>query len=234
MTPPSWTPAARGAPVAELVRWSWVEDNLDDIQRASIEHLQLVGASLGLAIAISIPVAILVRRRRIPFIAVNTISGALYTIPSLAMFAFLLSFVGIGFEPAVIALAVYCLQLIIRNAVVGLEGVSGPVREAATGMGLTRRQTLARVELPLALPAIVAGIRLAAVSTVGIATIAVYIGAGGLGVLIVNDGIQRGLFVTPIVVGAVIATVMAIVIDLALIGLERALAPWERARGGAG
>jgi osmoprotectant transport system permease protein len=146
------------------------------------------------------------------------------------MFAFLLSFVGIGFEPAVIALAVYCLQLIIRNSVVGLEGVSAPVREAARGMGLTSRQTLTRVELPLALPAIFAGIRLAAVSTVGIATIAVYIGAGGLGVLIVNDGIQRGLFVTPIVVGGVIATVMAIVIDLALVGVERLLTPWQRAR----
>jgi osmoprotectant transport system permease protein len=216
--------------MAELVRWSWVEDNRDDIQQATIEHLQLVGAALGVAIAISIPIAILVRRRRIPFIAVNTISGALYTIPSLAMFAFLLSFVGIGFEPAVIALAVYCLQLIIRNTVVGLQGVSVPVQEAARGMGLTGRQTLTRVELPLALPAIFAGIRLAAVSTVGIATIAVYIGAGGLGVLIVNDGIQRGLFVTPIFIGALIATVMAIVIDLALIGLERLLTPWQRAR----
>jgi osmoprotectant transport system permease protein len=219
--------------MAELVRWSWVENNLDDIQQATIEHLELVGAALGVAIAISIPIAILVRRRRIPFVAVNTISGALYTIPSLAMFAFLLSFVGIGFEPAVIALAVYCLQLIIRNTVVGLQGVSAPVQEAARGMGLTRRQTLTRVELPLALPAIFAGIRLAAVSTVGIATIAVYIGAGGLGVLIVNDGIQRGLFVTPIFIGALIATVMAIVIDLALIGLERLLTPWQRARVGA-
>lgn len=220
--------------MAELVRWSWVENNLDDIQQTSIEHLELVGASLGLAIAISIPIAILVRRRRIPFIAVNAVSAALYTIPSLAMFAFLLSFVGIGFEPAVIALAIYCLQLIIRNAVVGLRGVSGPVQEAARGMGLTRRQILLRVELPLALPAIFAGIRLAAVSTVGIATIAVYIGAGGLGVLIVNDGINRALFVTPIFVGAVIATVMAIVIDVALVGIERALTPWQRARAGAG
>jgi osmoprotectant transport system permease protein len=220
--------------MAELIRWSWVDRNLDDIQEASIEHLQLVGTSLAIAIAISIPVAVLVRGRRIPFIAVNTVSGALYTIPSLAMFAFLLSFVGIGFQPAVIALAVYCLQLIIRNAVVGLEGVAGPVREAARGMGLTRWQTLWRVELPLALPAIFAGIRLAAVSTVGIATIAVYIGAGGLGVLIVNDGIQRALFVTPIVVGAVIATVMAIVIDLTFVALERVLTPWQRARAGAG
>lgn len=216
--------------MAELVRWRWVENNLDDIQDASIRHLELVGASLAIAIAVSIPLAILVRRRKVAFAATNTVLGALYTIPSLAMFAFLLSFVGIGFEPAVIALAVYCLQLIVRNAVVGLREVSGPVQEAARGMGLTKRQTLWRVELPLALPAIFAGIRLAAVSTVGIATIAVYIGAGGLGELIVNDGIQRGLFVTPIFVGAVIATVMAIVIDLLLVAMERVLTPWQRAR----
>lgn len=216
--------------MAELVRWEWVNNNLDDIQQASIEHLQLVGAALGIAIAISIPAAILVRRHRAAFAALNTTTGALYTIPSLAMFAFLLSWVGIGFKPAVIALAVYCLQLIIRNTVVGLRSVSEPVQEAARGMGLTKRQILTRVELPLAMPAIFAGLRLAAVSTVGIATIAVYIGAGGLGTLIVNDGIQRGLFVTPIFVGGVIATVMAIVLDLLLVGLERLLTPWQRVR----
>jgi osmoprotectant transport system permease protein len=220
--------------VAELVRWEWVNNNLDDIQQASIEHLQLVGAALGIAIAISIPAAILVRRHRAAFAALNTTTGALYTIPSLAMFAFLLSWVGIGFKPAVIALAVYCLQLIIRNTVVGLRSVSEPVQEAARGMGLTKRQILTRVELPLAMPAIFAGLRLAAVSTVGIATIAVYIGAGGLGTLIVNDGIQRGLFVTPIFVGGVIATVMAIVLDLILVGLERLLTPWQRARAARG
>jgi osmoprotectant transport system permease protein len=220
--------------VAELVKWSWVENNLDDIQEASITHLQLVGASMAIAIAVSIPLAVLVRRRRLAFAATNTVLGGLYTIPSLAMFAFLLSFVGIGFKPAVIALAVYCLQLIVRNTVVGLREVSAPVQEAARGMGLTKRQTLFKVELPLAMPAIFAGVRLAAVSTVGIATIAVYIGAGGLGELIVNDGIQRGLFVTPIFVGAVIATVMAIAIDLGLVLLERVLTPWQRARTGQG
>jgi osmoprotectant transport system permease protein len=220
--------------VAELVKWSWVENNLDDIQEASITHLQLVGASMAIAIAVSIPLAILVRRRRLAFAATNTVLGGLYTIPSLAMFAFLLSFVGIGFKPAVIALAVYCLQLIVRNTVVGLREVAAPVQEAARGMGLTKRQTLFKVELPLAMPAIFAGVRLAAVSTVGIATIAVYIGAGGLGELIVNDGIQRGLFVTPIFVGAVIATVMAIAIDLGLVLLERVLTPWQRARTGQG
>lgn len=216
--------------MAEILRWRWVENNADDIVQATIDHLELVGASLALAVVVSVPLAIAVRRRQVPYIAVNTVTGALYTIPSLAMFAFLLSFVGIGFTPAVIALAVYCLQLIVRNTVVGLRGVPSAVQEAARGMGLTRRQILTKVELPLALPAIIAGIRLAAVSTVGIATIAVYIGAGGLGELIVNDGIRRGLFVTPILVGAVIATVMAIAIDLLLVGLERVLSPWQRAR----
>ena len=189
--------------MAELVRWSWVENNLDDIQQASIEHLQLVGASMAIAIAISIPIAILVRRRRIPFIAVNTLSGALYTIPSLAMFAFLLSFVGHRLRAGR-----HRAGRLLPAADHPQHGgrprraSPAPVREAAQRDGPDARQTLTRVELPLALPAIFAGIRLAAVSTVGIATIAVYIGAGGLGVLIVNDGIQRGLFVTPIVVGA--------------------------------
>jgi osmoprotectant transport system permease protein len=218
--------------VAELVRWSWVEDNLDDIQEASIEHLQLVGASLAIAIAVSIPIAILVRRRRVPFIAVNTISGALYTIPSLAMFAFLLPIFGIGFTPAVVGLVLYALLILIRNTAVGLEGVPAAVREASVGMGLTPRQVLTRVELPLALPAIMAGIRLATVSTVGIATVAVLIGGGGLGALIYNYGIQRGLFLTPIVVGAVCATAMAIVLDLLLVLAERLLTPWARARTG--
>jgi osmoprotectant transport system permease protein len=149
------------------------------------------------------------------------------------MFAFLLSAFGIGYQPAVAALVLYSLLIMIRNTVVGLEGVPGPVREAARGMGLTAWQSLVRVELPLALPAIMAGIRLTAVSTVGIATIAVLIGGGGLGVLIYSDGVQRGLFLTPIVVGAVIATVMAIAIDLLLVAAERLLTPWQRARGGA-
>ncbi len=212
------------------IRWDWIERHADDIQRYSIEHLQLVGASLVIAIVVSIPIGVLVRGRRIPFVAATAVSGALYTVPSLAMFAFLLSFFGIGFQPAVVALVLYSLLLLIRNTVVGLESVPAPVREAARGMGMTAWQSLVRVELPLALPAIMAGIRLTAVSTVGIATIAVFIGGGGLGVLIYNDGIQRGLFVTPILAGAVVATAMALVLDAVLVLIERALTPWQRAR----
>jgi osmoprotectant transport system permease protein len=121
------------------------------------------------------------------------------------------------------------MLILIENTVVGLRGVPPPVREAARGMGMTSWQILLRVELPMALPSILTGIRLATVSTVGIATIAVLVGAGGLGVLIFNDGIQRGLFLTPIVVGAVCATVLALVLDGLLAGLGWAASGWKRA-----
>lgn len=211
------------------VRWDWIRSHTDDIQRNTIEHVQLVGVSLAIAIALAIPLAVLVYRSRVAFGAATAVTGALYTVPSLAMFAFLLSIFDIGFWPAVAALVLYSLLILVRNAVVGLRSVPAPVRDAARGMGLTRLQTLLRVELPLAVPSIMAGVRITAVSTVGIATIAVFIGAGGLGELIYNDGVQRGLFLTPILAGAVIATAMAIVIDLLLILTERLMTPWLRA-----
>jgi osmoprotectant transport system permease protein len=217
--------------VAEI-RWDWISRNADEIQARTIEHLALVSAATVIAVAVAIPIGIAVRGRRIPFAAATGAAGILYTIPSLAMFAFLLPIFGIGFTPAVVGLVLYALLILIRNTAVGLEGVPAAVREASVGMGLTPRQVLTRVELPLALPAIMAGIRLATVSTVGIATVAVLIGGGGLGALIYNDGIQRGLFLTPIVVGAVCATAMAIVLDLLLVLAERLLTPWARARTG--
>lgn len=212
------------------IRWSWIWSHLDDIRENTLQHLQLVGVSLVLSVLIAIPIAVLVYRSRAGFGIATGVSGALYTVPSLAMFAFLLAVFDIGFWPAVTALVLYSLLILIRNAVVGLRAVPAPVRDAARGMGLTRAQTLLRVELPLALPSIMAGVRITAVSTVGIATIAVFIGAGGLGELIYNDGIQRGLFVTPILVGAVVATAMAIIIDVLLLLAERLLTPWQRAR----
>lgn len=213
------------------IRWDWIRSHTDDIRENTIQHLQLVGLSLAIAIAVAIPLAVLVYRSRVAFGAATAVTGALYTIPSLAMFAFLLSVFGIGFAPAVAALVLYSLLILVRNTVVGLRSVPLPVRDAARGMGLTRWQTLVRVELPLALPSIMAGVRITAVSTVGIATIAVFIGAGGLGELIYNDGVQRGLFLTPILAGAVVATVMAIAIDLMLVVAERLLTPWQRATG---
>lgn len=216
--------------MAEGIRWDWIERHTDDIVALTVEHIQITVVSVLIAVAIAVPVGVAVRGRRVPFAAASGIADVLYTIPSLALFAFLVPLTGIGNTPAVIGLVAYALTMLIRNTVVGLESVPASVREAATGMGLTRRQALLRVELPLAIPAIMAGVRLATVSTVGIATIAVFVGGGGLGELIWTDGIQRQLFLTPIVVGTVCATALALLLDLLLVGAERLITPWTRVR----
>ena len=214
------------------IRWDWISRNRQDIVDLTVEHIVLTGISMAIAIAIALPIAIMVRNR--PFwgaIATYT-SGVLYTIPSLALFAFLVPLVGIGRTPVIIGLVAYSLLILISNAAVGLQSVPPAVREAARGMGLTGRQLLTRVELPLAIPAIMAGIRLATVSTVGIATIGAFVDGGGLGELIWQRGIQRSLFLTPIVVGAVMATLIAIALDALLVGVEWLLKPWKRGRLG--
>lgn len=190
--------------------------------------MQLVGAGVGLAIAVGIPVAIAVRNRPISATIVSGSATVLYTIPSLALFAFLIPFFGIGKTPAILGLAIYALGVLIRNTVTGLRGVPAPVLEAARGMGLSRRQVLMRVELPLAVPAILTGVRLATIETVAIATIAAFVAGGGLGELILNDGIERNLFVTPIAAGTVIAIAMALTFDLLLVWLQRVATPWSR------
>lgn len=216
--------------MAEGIRWDWIERHTDDVVALTVEHVQITVVSVLIAVAIAVPVGVAVRGRRVPFAAASGIADVLYTIPSLALFAFLVPFTGIGNTPAVVGLVAYALTMLIRNTVVGLESVPVSVREAAAGMGLTRRQALLRVELPLAIPAIMTGVRLATVSTVGIATIAVFVGGGGLGELIWTDGIQRQLFLTPIVVGTVCATALALLLDLLLVGAEKLITPWTRVR----
>lgn len=168
------------------------------------------------------------RNRPISATIVSGSATVLYTIPSLALFAFLIPFFGIGKTPAILGLAIYALGVLIRNTVTGLRGVPAPVLEAARGMGLSRRQVLMRVELPLAVPAILTGVRLATIETVAIATIAAFVAGGGLGELILNDGIERNLFVTPIAAGTVIAIAMALTFDLLLVWLQRVATPWSR------
>ncbi len=209
----------------------WSQDNLDDIQVASVEHLRLVAISMAIAVVIALPVAMAVRRRRVATSLANATGTFLYNIPSLALFALLVPLVGIGSSPAIIGLVIYALGIIIRNTVVGLESVPAHDLEAARGMGLTRFQVLRRVEVPRAIPAITTGVRLATVSTVAIATIGSFIGAGGLGTLILQKGIQRDLYLPPIVAGLVCAVAMAIIFDLAFLALQRALTPWLRVGG---
>lgn len=212
------------------IRWDWIARNRDDILSLTIEHLVLVAISMLIAIAVALPIAIAVRNHPIWESVATATGGVLYTIPSLALFAFLVPIVGIGATPVIIGLVAYSLLILISNAAVGLQSVPPAVREAARGMGMTPTRLLTRVELPLALPAIITGIRLATVSAVGIATIGAIVDGGGLGELIWNRGVQRGLFVTPILVGAAMATVLALVLDGLLVTLERLLTPWQRGR----
>ena len=183
---------------------------------------------MGLAVAVALPVAVAVRNRPIGATVASGTATVLYTIPSLALFAFLIPFFGIGKTPAIVGLAVYALGVLLRNTVTGLRGVPAPVLEAARGMGMNRRQVLYRVELPLAVPAILTGIRLATIETVAIATIAAFVAGGGLGELILNNGIERNLFVTPIVAGTVMTILMALTLDALLVGVQRLTTPWSR------
>ncbi len=216
----------------EIIRWRWIRRNFtDDVLPALWEHIVICSISILIALAIALPIGIALTRYRAAYTPVTFIAGILYTIPSLSLFALLILLPGIniGREPAIIALVAYSLLVLIRNTVVGIDSVPRETREAARGMGLTSGQILRQVELPLALPIIVAGIRIAAVTTIGVATIAAYIGGGGLGALIFR-GIDRN-FPTEILVGAGMATLLSIVVDFGLLGLERWLRPWSRRAG---
>jgi len=208
----------------------FVIDNIGDYVSPFLEHVLLVLGSVLIGFAIAIALAILSHGRRwlIPVFIGTT--GILYTIPSIALFLLLLPITGRGTLTALIALALYNLQIIYRNANSGLANVPGSAKDAGRGMGMTGRQLLWRVELPLAVPEIVAGVRIATVSTVAIATLAIFAGAGGLGEILYNEGIQRDVFKTNIVFGSVLAIALAIACDGLLVLVQRFAAPWRKAR----
>lgn len=208
----------------------FVIDNIDDYVSPFLEHLVLVLASVLAGFLVAMLLAILSHGRRwlIPVFIGTT--GVLYTIPSIALFLLLLPVTGRGTETAIIALSLYNLQIIYRNANSGLANVPSSARDSGTGMGMTKRQLLWKVELPLALPEIIAGVRIATVSTVAIATLAIFAGAGGLGEILYNEGIQRGVFKTNIVFGSVLAVSLAIAFDGLLVLVQRYAAPWRKVR----
>lgn len=211
-----------------FIRWDWVWDHLDDIWNATAEHLVLTGVALGLGLLISVGLSLVARRYRKTYTPITWVTGILYTIPSLALFSILVPITGLSIVTAEVGLVSYTLLILIRNIVAGLDGVSPAIREAAEGMGYTRRKILLEIEIPLALPVIIAGIRIASVTTIGLVTVAAIIGKGGLGFFILQ-GLRR-FFTTEIVVGAVGSVVLAVVIDLSLVMIERALTPWARAK----
>jgi osmoprotectant transport system permease protein len=204
----------------------WVADHLDEIGVRVLEHLQLTVLAVVIGFAISFPLAIYAHRHRRIYPPVTWVAGVLYTIPSLALFAFLVSITGLSVTTAEIGLVSYTLLIIIRNTVAGLDSVPADVKEAALGMGYSPTQLLWRVELRLAVPVIVTGVRLATVTTIGLVTVTSLIGMGGLGYFILQ-GLQR-FYSTTILVGAVLSVVLAVGADYLLIFIERRLTPWSR------
>jgi osmoprotectant transport system permease protein len=206
--------------------WPWVSQHLGEIQQRLTQHIQLTALSVGFGMLIACPLAFLSVRYRRFYGPVLGVTGILYTIPSLALFALLLPVTGLSTATAVIPLTAYTLLILIRNIVTGLDTVPAEIRDAADGMGYSRTRRLLRVELPLALPAIVTGIRIAVVTTIGLVTVTALIGQGGLGALML-DGLNRD-FRTPLTVGIVLSLALAIVGDLLLLGVQRAATPWLR------
>ena len=199
----------------------WTLRNLDTIGAAVLTHLELVAAALGLALLVALPLGLLVARRPGLRAGVLGTASVLYSLPTLAVFALLVPVLGLGFWPALVALVSYAVPILLRSLVAGLASLPPAVLEAATGMGLTPMQRVWRVEIPLALPALLGGLRVASVTLVSAATVAAYISAGGLGVLILT-GLDQG-HTEKILVGAGLVTLMALLLDAGLGAVQRRL-----------
>jgi osmoprotectant transport system permease protein len=211
------------------VWWDWVRRHGDDITAAFRQHVELTALAVGIGLLIALPLGLASFRWRRMYTTVLAVTGIIYTIPSLALFAMLIPITGLSRTTAEIGLVGYTLLILVRNIVTGLDAVSPEVREAARGMGYGPTRQLLTVELPLAVPAILAGIRIATVTTIGLVTVTALIGQGGLGRLIL-DGFTRD-FRTALVVGGVLSVALAVTADLVLLGVQRIATPWVR-RGG--
>jgi len=209
-----------------VIRWDWIFDNLDQIAASVAEHLILTILAVWIGLAISLVAGLLIYDRRRLYGPTAGFFGILYTIPSLALFAFLVPITGLSLTSALIGLVSYTLLILLRNIMAGLDAVTPETREAAEAMGLSRAQRLVRVELPLALPVIVAGIRVATVTTIGLVMVTALIGQGGLGQLMLR-GFNRS-FPTMIYVGFVLTVALAIGLDLLLAWIGRVATPWAR------
>ncbi len=207
-----------------LVDWGWIGRNASPITDRLIEHLYLTVLAVAIGFVISVGLAVVALRHRRAYGPITAATNIMFTIPSLALFALLVPFTGLTVLTAEIALVSYTLLIIIRNIVAGIDGVSPAVLEAADGMGYTRRRRFLEIEMPLAMPVIVAGLRIATVTTVGLVTISAIIGLGGLGFYILR-GLQT-FFWTAVLVGTVGSVAIAVVFDVAFVLLERSLTPW--------
>jgi osmoprotectant transport system permease protein len=209
-----------------LIRWDWVLSHAPEVLTRLGEHVVLASLALIVGFLLSFGLGLLIRAHPGLNAPITWVSGVLYTIPSLALFAMLIPITGLTVLTAEIGLVSYTLLILVRNVVAGLRGVPADVRETALAMGYTDRQLLIGVELPLAVPVIVAGLRVAAVTTIGLTTVTALIGQGGFGYLILF-GMQT-FFSTPLIVGAVGSVLLAVVADTLMVWAQRWLAPWQR------
>jgi osmoprotectant transport system permease protein len=203
----------------------WILENFDRYVDPFFQHVYLTVVSLAIGFAIAFALGLLAHRQRWLTGPLTAITSILFTIPSIALFLLLLPLTGRGNTTALIALVAYTQLIIFRNVTNGLRQVPSDIVDAAGGMGLTPMQTLLRVEVPMALPEILAGLRIAASTTVGLATLAFFAGAGGLGAEIES----QINFKSNVVVAGGLAVLLAAALDIAVLGLQRALMPWRRA-----
>jgi osmoprotectant transport system permease protein len=203
----------------------WIADNVNRYVDPLLQHIYLTVVALAVGFAIAFGLALLAHRRRALVTPITQVTGILYTIPSAALFFLLLPITGRGNTTALIALVAYTLLIIFRNVIAGLDNVPAEARDAGRGMGLTDRQLLWRVELPLALPEIMAGLRIAATTTVGLASLAFLAGAGGLGDAIFQDVNFR----SNVLVAGGLAVALAVALDLLILAVQKAITPWTRA-----
>lgn len=207
----------------------YLADRQDELVSATVQHLAITTAAVVLGLVLALPLALLARRYARLESVILGVSTGLYTIPSLALFPLLVPFTGISATTVVIGLALYSLTILVRNILEGLRSVPQEVRESATGLGYSPGRLLLRIELPLALPVMMAGLRIATVSTVALTTVGAIVANGGLGNLLesgVNDN-----FKAQILAASLLCVMLAIALDVLLLGLQRLLTPWTRAAG---
>jgi osmoprotectant transport system permease protein len=223
-------PLADGEP---LVRWSWVGDHTDELTTLTLHHLKLALLPILFGLIIAIPLGILCARWRWLYPPTLGIANVLYGVPSLALFMLFIPYFGIGSGgkadfTIMIPLTLFSLSVLVPNVVDGLRSVPDPVRQSATAMGFGTLRRLVQVELPIAVPVVIAGARVAAVASISLVSVGVLIGNGGLGQLFI-DGYSRD-FTTPIIVSCVLIIALALVSDGVLVTAQRLLTPWARTR----
>lgn len=210
------------------IDWSWMGAHTGELTALTLSHLQAALTAVLLGLLISLPLAVIAHRIRPLRGFLLGASNVLFTIPSIAIFVLLLPVSGLTRTTTVIGLTVYTLVVLLRNTVEGLDSVPVKVKEAAKAMGTRPLRTLLTVELPLALPVIMAGVRIATVMSISLVSVATYIGDGGLGQLF-TDGFQRD-FPTPVIAGVVLTLLLAVAADAVLVAIQYVLTPWKRRR----